>query len=209
MRTSPRTERTKPGDGHDHDGSDKRADLFIGPTGRLHAAPRRARLRRPVALAGYMRRDLVDQRGWITEADYKEGMTLAQMAPGPMAAQLAIYLGFRSLPAPWCHARRLCVRTAVVPDGGRARFAYAHFGGLSWMQAVFYGVGAAVVGIIAMSAYKLTTKTIGKDKTALDNLSDARGRDVHHGVGNRVALHRRRIDLLFWRAPPKWLNRGP
>ena len=39
--------------------------------------------------------------------------------------------------------------------------AYKLFGGLPWMQAVFYGVGAAVIGIIALSSYKLTTKSIG------------------------------------------------
>src|SRR6266581_5539947 len=48
----------------------------------------------PVALVGYMRRDLVERRGWITDSDYKEGLALAQLAPGPLAAQLAIYLGF-------------------------------------------------------------------------------------------------------------------
>src|SRR5438105_9932395 len=48
----------------------------------------------PVALVGYMYRDLVERRGWICEADYKEGMTLAQLMPGPLAAQLAIYLGY-------------------------------------------------------------------------------------------------------------------
>src|SRR4051812_1994484 len=48
----------------------------------------------PVALVGYMRRDLVDERRWISEADYKEGLALAQLAPGPLAAQLAIYLGY-------------------------------------------------------------------------------------------------------------------
>src|SRR5207245_5009192 len=48
----------------------------------------------PVALVGYMYRDLVEKRQWIAESDYKEGMTLAQLMPGPMAAQLAIYLGF-------------------------------------------------------------------------------------------------------------------
>ena len=48
----------------------------------------------PVALAGYMNRDLVEKYRWITESDYKEGLALAQMAPGPMAAQLAIYLGY-------------------------------------------------------------------------------------------------------------------
>jgi len=48
----------------------------------------------PVALVGYMRRDLVERRGWITENDYREGLALAQMMPGPLAAQLGIYLGF-------------------------------------------------------------------------------------------------------------------
>ena len=48
----------------------------------------------PVALAGYMHRDLVEKRGWITEADYREGLALAQLMPGPLAAQLAMYLGY-------------------------------------------------------------------------------------------------------------------
>src|SRR3954470_13894578 len=48
----------------------------------------------PIALAGYMQRDLVEERRWFTEADYKEGLALAQLAPGPLAAQLAIYLGW-------------------------------------------------------------------------------------------------------------------
>src|SRR5262245_39884429 len=48
----------------------------------------------PVALVGYMHRDLVERRQWITEAAYKEGLTLAQIMPGPLAAQLAIYLGY-------------------------------------------------------------------------------------------------------------------
>src|SRR5436309_14624334 len=48
----------------------------------------------PVALVGYMHRDLVERRQWIAEEDYKEGLALAQLAPGPLAAQLAIYLGY-------------------------------------------------------------------------------------------------------------------
>ena len=118
----------------------------------------------PVALVGYMYRDLVERRHWISESDYKEGMALAQLMPGPLAAQLAIYLGY-------VHYR---VRGAtvvglafvlpsflmVVAIGA----VYTAFGGIAWMQAVFYGVGAAVIGIIAMSAYKLTTKNIGTDK---------------------------------------------
>ena len=48
----------------------------------------------PVALVGYMQRDLVEDRKWITPEDYKEGLALAQLAPGPLAAQLGIYMGY-------------------------------------------------------------------------------------------------------------------
>src|SRR5690348_3873393 len=48
----------------------------------------------PVALVGYMYRDLVESRKWISATDYKEGLTLAQLMPGPLAAQLAMYLGY-------------------------------------------------------------------------------------------------------------------
>src|SRR5689334_5809137 len=48
----------------------------------------------PIALAGYMQRDLVERRRWLSKQDYIEGLALAQLAPGPLAAQLAIYLGW-------------------------------------------------------------------------------------------------------------------
>ncbi len=118
----------------------------------------------PVALVGYMHRDLVEARKWISEADYKEGLTLAQLMPGPLAAQLAMYLGY-------VHYRNLGATLVgiafVVPSFIMVvliGMAYVAYGGLTWMQAVFYGVGACVIGIIAISAYKLTTKSIGKDK---------------------------------------------
>jgi chromate transporter len=118
----------------------------------------------PVALVGYMYRDLVEKRRWISESDYKEGMALAQLMPGPLAAQLAIYLGY-------AHYRirgaTLVGFAFVLPSflmvAALGAF-YTRYGGIGWMQAVFYGVGAAVIGIIAMSAYKLTTKNIGRDK---------------------------------------------
>ena len=48
----------------------------------------------PVALVGYMQRDLVEERRWFTPEEYREGLALAQLAPGPLAAQLAMYLGW-------------------------------------------------------------------------------------------------------------------
>lgn len=117
----------------------------------------------PVALVGYMFRDLVEKRRWISEADYKEGLALAQLAPGPLAAQLAIYLGYvdyRILGATLVGLAFVLPSFLMVVALG---WAYQAYGGLAWMQAVFYGVGASVIGIVTLSAYKLTAKTIGKN----------------------------------------------
>lgn len=117
----------------------------------------------PVALVGYMHRDLVERRRWFSEADYNEGLALAQLAPGPLAAQLAIYLGFvhyRVLGATLVGLAFVLPSFVMVVALG---WAYLHYQGLSWMQAVFYGVGACVIGIIALSAYKLSRRTLGAD----------------------------------------------
>jgi chromate transporter len=118
----------------------------------------------PVALVGYMHRDLVERKNWISEDDYREGLALSQLAPGPLAAQLAIYLGYvhyRVLGATLAGIAFVLPSFLMVLGIG---YAYVLYGGLSWMQAVFYGVGASVIGIMAIGSYKLTTKSIGKDK---------------------------------------------
>ena len=118
----------------------------------------------PIALAGHMQQDLVDQRGWIRKEDYVEGLALAQLAPGPLAAQLAIYLGY--VRAGILGATAVGV-AFVLPSFLMVlalSAAYVRFGGLPWMQGMFYGIGAAVIGIIARSAIKLTKLTLGRDK---------------------------------------------
>src|SRR5215472_7109129 len=103
----------------------------------------------PIALAGHMQQELVDQRGWISREDYVEGLALAQLAPGPLAAQLAIYLGY--LRAGVVGATLVGI-AFVLPSFLMVlalSAAYVRFGGLRWMQAIFYGIGAAVIGIIA------------------------------------------------------------
>jgi chromate transporter len=117
----------------------------------------------PVALVGYMHRDLVVDKKWISEDDYKEGLALSQLAPGPLAAQLAIYIGYvhyRLTGATLAGVAFVLPSFLMVLGIG---YAYVSYGGLPWMQAVFYGVGAAVIGIIAIGSYKLTTKSVGKD----------------------------------------------
>lgn len=120
----------------------------------------------PVALVGYMHRDLVENNKWISEEEYREGLALAQLAPGPLAAQLGIYLGFVHY---GIIGATLCGLAFVVPSFIMVLLigiAYKMYGGLPWMQAVFYGVGAAVIGIIAISSYKLTIKSVSKLNTA-------------------------------------------
>jgi chromate transporter len=118
----------------------------------------------PIALAGHMQQDLVDDRGWVRKEDYLEGLALAQLAPGPLAAQLAIYLGYICAGVPGATAVGVAfiLPSFLMVLGVSA--AYVRFGGLPWMQAVFYGIGAAVIGIIARSAFKLTSLTLGQDK---------------------------------------------
>src|SRR6201989_3258307 len=108
----------------------------------------------PVALVGYMHRDLVERRKWISDAEYKEGLTLAQLMPGPLAAQLSIYLGYVHYSL---IGATLVGIAFVLPSFVMVlaiSWAYVVYGGLPWMQAVFYGVGPCVIGIIAISAYK-------------------------------------------------------
>jgi chromate transporter len=118
----------------------------------------------PIALAGYMQRDLVERRGWITKKDYVEGLALAQLAPGPLAAQLAIYLGWvkGGLLGATGAAGAFILPSFVMVLGISAL--YVRFGGLPWMQSAFYGIGAAVIAIIARSALKLVKMTLGKDR---------------------------------------------
>lgn len=118
----------------------------------------------PIALAGHMQQDLVDHRHWISKQDYVEGLALAQLAPGPLAAQLAIYLGYvrNGILGATAVAIAFVLPSFLMVLALSA--AYVRYGGLSWMQAIFYGIGASVIAIIARSAYKLTKLTLGKDK---------------------------------------------
>jgi chromate transporter len=161
----------------------------------------------PVALVGYMQRDLVEDRQWITQQDYKDGLALAQIAPGPLAAQLGIYLGYVHYGIP---GATLAGIAFVLPSFLMVLalgWAYVAFGGLAWMQAVFYGVGAAVIGIIAMSAKKLTQKSVGRDKLLWAIYLALAAVTVV--IESEAAWLFIACGVLVWllRAPPKWLNR--
>lgn len=114
----------------------------------------------PVALVGYMQRDLVEQRRWFTRDEYMKSLALSQLAPGPLAAQLAICLGYVHSGV---RGATLVALAFVLPSFVMTvviGWLYVRYGGLSWMQAAFYGVGAAVIGIITLAAWKLARLTM-------------------------------------------------
>jgi chromate transporter len=118
----------------------------------------------PIALAGYMQRDLVERRRWVARRDYVEGLAFAQLCPGPLAAQLAMYLGWVRAGAPGATLVSLAfVGPSFLMVLGLASL-YLEFGGLPWMQGAFYGVGAAVIAVIARSAYRLVRLAVGTDR---------------------------------------------
>jgi chromate transporter len=117
----------------------------------------------PVVLAAHMHRDLVENGAWITEADYQEGLAFAQLLPGPLAAQLAMYIGWlRGGPL----GTVLAAAAFVLPSFLMAMAVgalYVHYGSLAWIQGAFYGIGAAVIAIIGLGAYQLSRKALGHD----------------------------------------------
>src|SRR5437773_1371260 len=117
----------------------------------------------PIALAGHMQKDLVEERRWVSKQDYLEGLAFSQLSPGPLAAQLAMYLG-------WLRAGTIGATVVgiafILPSFLMVLVLaglYVHFGQLHWIQGMFYGIGAAVIAIIARSAIKLVRTTVGKD----------------------------------------------
>ncbi|MBC7565334.1 MAG: chromate transporter [Pedobacter sp.] len=169
----------------------------------------------PVALVGYMYRDLVENKKWLTDEEYNEGLALAQLAPGPLAAQLGIYIGFVHyglLGATLTGIAFILPSFIMVVVLGMA---YQLYGGLAWMQAVFYGVGAAVIGIIAMSAYRLTIKSISKLEWSAMRSKWLLWLFYITGIVITVVTEREEILLfiacgityMMVKAPPKWIRK--
>jgi chromate transporter len=168
----------------------------------------------PVALVGYMYRDLVEQRKWISEEEYKDGLALAQLAPGPLAAQLGIYLGYvhyRILGATLCGLAFVLPSFIMVVIIG---IVYKVYGGLPWMQALFYGIGAAVVGIIVVSSYRLMQKSISK--LTVKEVSEKWLLWLFFLVAGAITVITEKEEVLLFiaagfiymiiKAPPKWLR---
>src|SRR5919109_694103 len=117
----------------------------------------------PVALVGFMHRDLVERRRWITEETYRLSLALAQIMPGPLAAQTAIAIGYFEGGIPGATLVGLAFILPSFLMVVAISLAYVAYGGLWWMQALFYAIGATVIAIIAIAAYKLARSTNKRD----------------------------------------------
>src|SRR3989441_8062773 len=97
----------------------------------------------PIALAGHMQRDLVEERRWVSKQDYVEGLAFSQLSPGPLAAQLAMYLGWVRGGAVGATLTGVAFTLPSFVMVLVLSAVYLHYGGLSWMQGAFYGISAA------------------------------------------------------------------
>jgi len=117
----------------------------------------------PIATVGYMQRDLVEQRGWLDRQEFLNGVALGQTMPGPLAAQVTMWVEFLQRGA----LGALAVSLAFIAPSFLFVLAvavlYAHFSGLPVVQAVFYGVAPGVMAIIAIAAYRLAKLTNRRD----------------------------------------------
>ncbi len=160
----------------------------------------------PVALAGFMNQDLVEKRGWVSEDEYKLGLTLAQVMPGPMAAQLAIALGYFKY---GIIGATLVAFAFVIPSFlmvvGLA-ILYLKYTGLWWMQALFYGIAASVIAIIAIAVYKLARLTNKRDPLQWGIFAVLLVVTVATQTELAWLFIFSGLLVLFLRTPPRWVK---
>src|SRR5205809_4965353 len=113
----------------------------------------------PIATVGYMQRDLVEKRAWLDRSDFLNGVALGQTMPGPLAAQVVMWVGYLEA-GPF---GALATAAAFILPSFLLVFAvavlYVHFNGLEVVQALFYGIAPGVMAIIAVAAVKLARLT--------------------------------------------------
>src|SRR5438445_1840020 len=118
----------------------------------------------PIATVGYMQRDLVEGREWLDRQECLDGVALGQTMPGPLAAQVSMWVGYLLSGAGGAAA---VAAAFILPSFlfvlGVAAL-YAHYQGLAVVQSLFYGIAPAVMAIIAIAAYKLARLTDGTDR---------------------------------------------
>lgn len=161
----------------------------------------------PIALAGYMQRDLVERRGWITQDEYLQGLAVSQTLPGPLAAQLAMWLGYvrRGFWGAVAAAVPFILPPFVIVSVVAAL--YVAFAGTTLIQALFYGIGPTVIALILRGAWKLLGVTVRRDRRLWAIFSVVAV--VTFALRSEVAVIFVLAGLLgvVLYAPPAWLRR--
>lgn len=120
----------------------------------------------PVALANYMRRDLVEARGWLSAEEYENGLALAAACPGPLAYQLGVYCGYVRFGVMGGLAVAVAFALAPFLLVICAAALYVRFAGEWQLRALFYGIAPAVVALIVKACWNLGKRTLRRDYAA-------------------------------------------
>jgi len=120
----------------------------------------------PVALANYMREDLVERDGWFTEEEYERGLAVATACPGPLAYQLGVYCGYVKHGVIGGIAVGIAFALAPFAIVVTAAVIYVHFANATWIRSLFYGVGPVVVALILKACWNLGKKTLKREVPA-------------------------------------------
>src|SRR6266545_2313004 len=162
----------------------------------------------PIATVGYMQRDLIERRHWLRESEFLDGVALGQTMPGPLAAQVVMWVGF--LRKGWAGA--LATAAAFIGPSFllvlTVAAIYARYSGLAIVQALFYGIAPAVMAIIAIAAYKLARLTNRRDvrlwaiSAVLATVTAVTGAEIAYLFIAAGLL------MIVLDAPPRWLRRG-
>jgi chromate transporter len=120
----------------------------------------------PVALANYMRKDLVERYRWLDGREYDEGLAIATACPGPLAYQLGVYCGYvtRGLAGALSVAMAFALGPLLIVCAIAAL--YVRFGSTWQLRALFYGIGPVVVALIFKSCWDLGRKTLRSERVA-------------------------------------------
>src|SRR5690349_6384666 len=117
----------------------------------------------PIATVGYMQRDLVEQRAWVSRRDFLDGVALGQTMPGPLAAQVAMWVGYLQAGAVGALGTAVPFILPSLAIVLVVAFLYVRLAGLTVVQSLFYGIAPAVMAIIAVAAAKLARLTNDRD----------------------------------------------
>lgn len=161
----------------------------------------------PIALIGYIQRDLVEKKRWFSHAEYIHGMALSQLCPGPLATHQATYLG-------WLHSgvkgASMVTVALVFPSFLMILVlssAYIHFGSLPWIEPAFYGIGASVIAVISRSGLKFTKMTVDSEPIFILICLVNVGIAIYYGTTLVLSVILCGLGAMLILSPPKFITR--